>query len=197
MVAFTTNFDFPFPDGSDAPCDFAEQWCDFTDAIDAVFARFQTTLDRTVPMIPIALLSLSEAVVIPDGGNIPYDTVKIDSAGWTAVDIDNTLISATMAGVLSLSVNAVFQQVGGPDMFILDPVDTTGVIVEPQLPFATQMDMGTCPIGEPLEALLFSSGNWVPGTSGIRNGVVSNTPPTNTVQESNFAIYWHSDGGTV
>lgn len=197
MTAFTTNFNLPFPDSSDAPCDFAEQWCDFTEAVDAVFDGFQATLDRTVPMIPIALLSLSAQVTIPDGGNIPYDTVLVDSARWTAVDIDNTLISATMAGVLSLSVNAIFEQVGGPDMFLLDPVDTTGVIVEPQLPYATQMDMGTCPIGEPLEALLFATGNWVPGTSGIRNSVTSNIPATNTVQESNFSIYWHSDGGTV
>lgn len=198
MVAFTTNFDLPFPDGSDAPCDFAEQWCDFTEAIDAVFAQFQTTLDRTVPMIPIALLHVSEPVLIGTFNNIPYDTVVIDSAGWTAVDIDNTMISPDMAGVMTWSANTIVEQQLNPNAYMVDPQDSRGFLTEPNFPYTDQMDTNAVPVAMPLPlAVLFSDGGWVPGLSGLRNNVVALNVGTFTIMDAFFTVYWHSDGGTV
>jgi hypothetical protein len=198
MTGTTANFALPYPDGSDRPCDFAEQWCDFTQAVDAVFDRFQATLDRTVPMIPLAVLSLTDQVTMLAFNNIPYDTVAMDSAGWTAVDIDNTMISPDMAGVLSFSASALMTQAQVVGAFILDPIDSRASWVEPELPFGDQMDTNTCPIGIPLaQPVEFSDGGWIPGATGIRNSVGVNNIATVTVTRSNYSIYWHSDGGTV
>lgn len=198
MTAHTTNFDLPYPDGSDAPCDFAEQWCAFTEAVEGVMEGFQETLNRTVPMIPIAVLSLSEAVTMTAFNNIPYDTMVIDSAGWTAVDVDNTMISPDMAGVLSWHASATITQAQAAGAFLLDPIDSRGFLTEPNLPYMDQMDTNTAIVGIPLPLpVLFSDGGWTPGLSGIRNSVGVNVVATVTVTDSNYAVFWHSDGGTV
>lgn len=197
MTAFTPNFNLPYPDGSDAPCDFAEQWCDFTEALDAVFDGFEVTISRTVPMIPMAVMRVTEQIIAPSAYNIPYDTVVIDTAGWTAVDIDSTLISPDMTGVLTYHASVLHAQAAAPGAAMLDPIDTTGILIEPLLPFKDQMDMNTCPVGIPLEAeTLISTGVYVPGFSGIRNETLSSIFPF-TLQQASFAIYWHSDGGTL
>lgn len=197
MTASTTNFNLPYPDSTDAPCDFAQQWCEFTDAIDVIFDRFQATLDRTVPMIPITVMRVTEQIVSTVSYNIPYDTLVIDSAGWTAVDVDSTMISPDMAGVLSFHVSVLHAQAAAPGAAMVDPVDSTGTLTEPNLPFKDQMDMNTCPVGIPLElAVMFSNGIWVPGFSGIRNQTLSTVSPF-TLQQASYAIYWHADGGTV
>lgn len=200
MTAFTPVFALPYPDGSDAPCDFAEQWCDFTDAIDVVLDRFQTTLDRTVPMIPIAamIIPLDAPITITAFNNIPYDTLVIDSAGWTAIDVDNTMISPDMAGVLTYQASVVYQQAQAAGAFLLDPQDSLGLLTEPTLPYADQMDTNTAHVGIPLSLpVLFSPGTWQPGFSGIRNGTGVNVVATVTVLAARYSVYWHSDGGTV
>jgi hypothetical protein len=197
MPSNTTNFALPYPNGSDSPCDFAQQWCDFTEAIQGVLDGFQDTLDRTVPVIPIAVLAVTENVTISNFDNIVYDTVMIDSAGWTAVDVDNTLLSPDMAGVLSFSTNGLFTQTNAPGSFHLDPQDSTGAVGEPQLPYREEMDMDTVPVGIPLEALFFSDGNYVPGSSGIRNNASISAGSVLTVEDAIHAMYWHADGGTV
>lgn len=198
MTANTPIFNLPYPDGNDEPCDFAEQWCDFTEALDAVFDGFQATLDRTVPMIPIAVLWVSGAIILTPFANIPYNTVVIDSAGWTAVDVDNTMISPDMAGVLTFTAGTLVEQAGNPDAFGVDPQDSRGFLTEPNLPYTDQMDTNTCPVGMPLPlVVMFSDGGWQEGFSGIRNNVASLNDTTPTVMDAFYAIYWHSDGGTV
>jgi len=198
MTSHTANFALPFPDGSDRPCDFAQQWCAFTEAVDAVFDRFQVTLDRTVPLVPIASLKISQPTVFTSGTFMPYDAVVIDSAGWTRVDLDATKISPDMAAVMTFSSNAVLAPAQAIGSFLLDPDDTTGVAVEPFLPYAENMDRNQVSVGIPLEdALLFSPGHWIPGISGLRNNISVSTVPTLTVQNALFTIYWHADGGTL
>jgi hypothetical protein len=198
MPSNTAIFALPYPNGSDRPCDFAQQWCDFTDAVQAVLDGFQTTLDRTVPMIPIAVLGVSSAFTMTSFNNIPYDTVVIDSAAWTAVDIDNTMISPDMAGVLSWHASATITQSQIAGAYILDPSDSRGFLTEPNFPYMDQMDNNTATVGIPLPLpVLFSDGGWTPGSSGLRNSVGANVAATVTIQYSNYAVYWHADGGTV
>lgn len=198
MTAFTTNFNLPYPDGSDAPCDFAQQWCDFTEALDAVFDGFQTTLNRTVPMIPIALLRVANPVLIGTFNNIPYDQVVIDSARWTAVDIDNTMISPDMAGVMTFSAGTIVAQQLNPNAYMVDPQDSRGFLTEPNFPYTDQIDFNSVPVAMPLPlAVMFSDGGWVPGFSGLRNNVVALNVGTFTINDAFFTVYWHSDGGTV
>lgn len=198
MTASTPLFALPYPDGSDRPCDFAQQWCDFTEAIEGVLEGFQETLNRTVPMIPIAVLSVSEPLSITSFNNIPYDTVTIDSAGWTAVDVDNTMISPDMAGVLSWHASATITQSQVAGAYLLDPIDSRGFLNEPNLPYMDQMDNNTAIIGIPLPLpVMFSDGGWTPGLSGIRNNISANVAATVPLTHSNYAVYWHADGGTV
>lgn len=198
MTSNTVNFNLPFPDGSDAPCDFSAQWCEFTQALDSVFGRFETSVNRTVPLIPLASMRVSAAVTLPAFSNIPYDTVVLDTAGWTAVDVNNTMISPDMAGVLSMSTSALFAPGVGAIAFLLDPSDSTGTLTEPNLPYSDQMDVNLSDVGIPLElAVMFSTGIWQPGLSGIQNNVGVSTLPTLVVKDATYTIYWHSDGGTL
>lgn len=98
MPNLTPNFGLPYPSGSDEPCDFDEQWCDFTAAIDEVFAVFETGLGRTNPIIPMALVSQTGPVLVGNGIPIPYDTVVVDTAGMTDIDADPFNIRTTRAG---------------------------------------------------------------------------------------------------
>lgn len=88
MPDSTTNFSLPYPNGSDAPCDFAEQWCDFTEAIDTVLANFTLGADRAVPLIPAAMLRATVPRSILPGNPIPFDEVVFDTAGMTDLDAD-------------------------------------------------------------------------------------------------------------
>lgn len=98
MPNTTLNFELPYPGPSDEPCDFPEQWCDFTNAIDAVLAGFQTTIDRTVPIIPVALLHQSESLVVVNGAAIPFDTLLVDTANMTDMDLNPYLITIRRTG---------------------------------------------------------------------------------------------------
>lgn len=78
----------PYPNGLDAPCDFDDDWCTFTSAIDAVFAKFEAGLQRSYPAIPIAVVQLTTTITILNFNPVPWDTVAIDTAGMTDLDAD-------------------------------------------------------------------------------------------------------------
>lgn len=87
MPNTTTNFALPYPAPGDEPCDFPQQWCDFTDAIDVILDGFQATIDRTVPVIPVALLQQLTPMFVTNGAAIPFNTLMVDTANMT--DMDN------------------------------------------------------------------------------------------------------------
>lgn len=98
MPNTTTNFALPYPSPSDEPCDFPQQWCDFVDAIDNVLDGFQATVDRTVPVIPVALLQQTEPTTVTNGGAISFDTLLVDTAGMTDMDNAPYLITIKRTG---------------------------------------------------------------------------------------------------
>jgi len=102
VTATTANFALPYPTGSDAPCDFAEQWCDFTEAIDGVLGRFQTGIDRAIPVIPAALIRASTPRTANSGQNIAFDEVVLDTAGMTDLDANPYAITITRPGRYSV-----------------------------------------------------------------------------------------------
>lgn len=107
MPTNTLNFSLPYPSGSDGPCDFDEQWCDFTAAIDAVFDTFQAALDRSMPVIPAAKLRLSSAADFVDSEPVIFDTVVYDTAGFTDLDADPFHIFIDRAGRYTITCMAV------------------------------------------------------------------------------------------
>lgn len=88
MPSNTPNFNLPYPNGSDDPCLFAQQWCDFTGAINDVLALFQTGINRANPVVPGAMLRISTPKNIINNNLIPFDEVVFDTAGMTDLDAD-------------------------------------------------------------------------------------------------------------
>ncbi len=98
MTGHTANFNLPYPDGSDDPCLFAEQWCDFTDAVSNILERFQSGIDRAYPVVPAALLRMTAPRSVINTQNIPFDEVALDTAGMTDLDADPYHITITRPG---------------------------------------------------------------------------------------------------
>lgn len=98
MTLYTPNFALPYPDASSAPCDFDHDWCDFTTATQVVLDGFTSITNRTVPVIPIAELSVTTGVSMATDDEIVFDTITVDTAGWTDFDADPSGITTDRAG---------------------------------------------------------------------------------------------------
>ena len=100
----TVNFNLPYPAGTDEPCDFAEQWCDFTEALDGVFDDFRAVLDRTNPVVPLAIVHQTIQRSVFDFGEIPFDTVTADTAAMTDLDADAYYITIKRPGRYTVAI---------------------------------------------------------------------------------------------
>lgn len=89
---------FPYPGPGDAPCDFDEQWCQFTGAVDATIDRWEAGLNRAYPAIPAAKLLQSGTVTIINGNPVLMSEVVLDTAAMTNLDADPYGITVTRAG---------------------------------------------------------------------------------------------------
>jgi|SRR5688572_10194652 len=98
MPSNTVNFNLPYPNTFDAPCDFAEQWCDFTEAIDGVLGTFQAGIDRAIPVVPAALVRTQLTHNIANGQLIPFNETILDTAAMTDLDADPYTITITRPG---------------------------------------------------------------------------------------------------
>lgn len=89
----------PVPAGTDAPCDFAEDWCATAAAINAKMVSYRQALARVYPAIPVALLRLTGGGgFVPSLTPIPFTEVTFDTAGMTDMDADPTAITARLGG---------------------------------------------------------------------------------------------------
>lgn len=185
MTAFTPNFSLPYPTALDAPCDFAEQWCEFTDAVNAVTTRFQTTVDRTVPTIPMARMTLTTPITIVNGGTIPFDSVSVNTAGWIDFDASNTDIVPDRAGYFVMTAQALFQTTG-----------VLGNVFSLQFNnFTTQqdnqIDRATSSVGLNLTSMRLVT---TPFAFNVR---VQRTIAGNlTINAASFSLWWHADTAT-
>ena len=121
MPNHTTNFNLPYPASIDAPCDFAEQWCDFTAAIDGVFDTFQSAIDRTIPVVPVAILQMTVARSVFNFNPIPFDTVVVDTGAMTDMDVDPFTITIKRPGRYTVAGGIFKPSVGG----VFVPAETT------------------------------------------------------------------------
>lgn len=123
MPNLTPVFKLPYPSGSDAPCDFDEQWCAFTAAMDAVFATWQSGVDRTVPVVPAAKLLLATTTTVPAGNPVPFDTVVADTAAMTDLDADPYRITIPQTGRYTIT-----SMLRKPTSGVLNSEITTSVV---------------------------------------------------------------------
>jgi hypothetical protein len=134
MPNTTVNFALPYPAGTDAPCDFAEQWCDFTAAIDGVFDTFQSAIDRTIPVVPVAITLMTIPTSVFNSGLIPFDTVLVDTAGMTDMDTDPYTITIKRPGRYTVAAGILKPSTGAPpapgqtSIFALPEFDAQAVV---------------------------------------------------------------------
>jgi len=98
MPVLTPNFALPVPGPLDEPCDFPEQWCGFTDAVQAVLDTFETVANRTNPWVPLAQMRLTTSVVLVPQSNVPFDTLVLNNAGMIDFDTNRTTITINRPG---------------------------------------------------------------------------------------------------
>lgn len=98
MPNTTPNFALPYPSSTDSPCEFDEQWCDFTEAIDNVFVNFESAITRTVPAVPVAILRQTIPGSFFNFNAIRFDTVLVDTAQMTDMDADPFAITIQRPG---------------------------------------------------------------------------------------------------
>lgn len=133
MPGTTTNFALPYPSGTDAPCEFAEQWCDFTDAVNAVISGFEDGADRAIPVVPAALARMSVTRSVINLNPVPFDEIVMDTAGMTDLDADPYTITVRQTGrytvggfVEKASGGFVDSQLG----LFIDPTSVVWVILD-------------------------------------------------------------------
>jgi hypothetical protein len=190
MPNLTPNMLLPYPNGVDAPCDFDEQWCAFTSAIDGVFDTFETALARTYPAVPAAVLQVTTPVLVQNN-IIPFDTVQLDTADMTDIDADPYTITIKVAGRYTLGGYtgelSVTPNPNTPTIFIsVTPNDPLGA------PFSTILDLGTVGLNfgnnAHFEAMTLGVGTTVQLITS--NGAVSGF---RSIDDAWLAVYWHAD----
>lgn len=191
MPNTTPNFALPYPAATDEPCDFAEQWCDFTGAVDGVLATFQSGIDRSVPTIPIAMLQQTVSRSILNLSPLLFDTVVIDTAGMTDLDADLSRITIPRNGVYTLKASMFFVSPGvvnGPiRMDFNQDIFPVGSLVDVS---AEALDRG---VG--VNYLITANGPAVFIEQGVKVGVSFNfgVNALYPITASWMSVSWHAD----
>ncbi len=185
MTSFTPSFGLPYPSALDEPCDFAQQWCQFTAAVNAVATRYETTVNRTVPVIPMARMTLTVPVVILNGGLVPFDSVSVNTAGWVDFDASNTDVSPDRAGFFVLNANVLFQT-----------TTSLGTILSMQIPAVSnfqdnQIDRNTSSVG-----LSCTQIRQYTTPFPINVQVSRSTPGNLQINAASLSVWWHADTAT-
>lgn len=186
MPSNTVNFNLPYPNGTDEPCDFAQQWCDFTEALDGVFDGFQAAVDRAMPVVPLAILQQTVTRTIPNLGSVQFDTVLADTAGMTDIDVDPFNITIRRPGRYTVAAMLAKSTVGAP--FI---TAYTSVFVNPHVnAVADLLDRGA--------GVTYFFNPYYPVDTYAAGDKISlsfavSAQPTIPIEESWLAVIWHSD----
>jgi hypothetical protein len=184
VTSFTPVYGLEYPNALDAPCDFPEDWCTFVEDVDAVLDRFELGASRVLPAIPIAKVQVTTPVLVPEFQAIPFDTVSLDTAGWTDFDTNNKIItvSRTARYTVCAAVNVATQGtinstwsmlVGGGFSSIVDALDRNSNDIG-----ITMQSTGTLSQGAQLSLFMLAG-------VGIPAGY--------TVSFASLSVYWHAD----
>lgn len=187
MPSNTANFNLPYPNATDEPCDFAAQWCDFTQAIDDVFDVFQVAINRTIPVIPLAIMRQTITRTVPGFGNIPFDTVSIDTAGMTDIDADPTSITIRRPGRYTVAAMMEKLTAGAPFVTAFTSVFATPKFNAQAMLF--DRGAGVTYFLNPY----FSVESYAAGDKIGLSFSVAGSPTAFAIERSWLAVIWHSD----
>lgn len=186
MPNSTTLFALPYPSNTDAPCDFDEQWCDFTEALDDVFDTFQSAIDRTIPVIPMAIMQMTSSHSVVNFNDMPFDTVLVDTAGMTDVDVDPFHITVRRPGRYTVAAFVGKPTAGAP----IVPAETS-IFSAPR--FNAQAEV----VDRGAGVLYYLNAYWAVETYAageqISLSFSSGTQQAFTIDIAWLAVIWHSD----
>jgi hypothetical protein len=186
VTSFTPVYGLEYPNALDEPCDFPEDWCAFTAGVDAVVDRFEAGASRVLPAVPIAKVMVTSPVTLAAGQAFPWDTVAIDTAGWTNFDEDNRIITVSRTARYSVLGSALIGPSGTANssyvLFInnvlfTDPDYLDRNVVGVNIGITTQNDSGEIAAGTQLSMFVIRSGS-------------SGTIP---LQSASLTVFWHAD----
>ncbi len=183
----TANFALPYPGALDEPCDFAQDWCAFTDAAQLVLSDFQASADRMYPVQPVAKMEITTNTFVVNNSIIPFDTVTFSNAGWIDFDASRTTITLNRPGRFIACFNAFMQTTFVANSrfqikFGLAPLSEQD---------STELDLATTSVAFVGNALYNTT---TPGTN-IYIQLASTAAVANLeIQYASLSVYWHSDG---
>lgn len=182
MPNFTPLLGLPYPSPLDAPCDFDEQWCAFTRAVDGWFDQFEATLGRTNPAVPAALLAMTVPITIDGTNPIPYTEALIDTASMTDLDGDPYGIRCqrsgryTVAGWVDTDTRLINSQMT--------------LLIEPGIASSNLLDRGT-------QAIYFLPAHNVITTLAegdrLTLAALAAVGSVRTFRSAWLSVVWHSD----
>ena len=95
---------YPYPIGSDAPCNIDETLCAFAAAVEVDLDALDATVDRVVTTIPQAQVRLTIPALLaqdPGGGApalVPFDTVDVDTGNMVDLTANPYIITLPALG---------------------------------------------------------------------------------------------------
>jgi hypothetical protein len=192
MAGSTVNYALPYPDGDDDPCDFATQWCSFTDAVNEILDGFQATIDRTVPVIPAAQMrvTVSRAYNTVTERFIQFDAVSFDTAGWTDFDANPRAISTDRAAVFGLHASDITDPDGVNSIWTIEfyEIDTTGATTAAEDQSVLDRGVAGQRVGNEVTDLVVRN---LPIDTYVE--VRNNSVTTFTLTNGYMSIWWHAD----
>jgi hypothetical protein len=189
MPVLTPNYSLPVPGALDAPCDFPQQWCDFTDAAQAVLDTFEAVADRTNPNVPMAKLELRNTVHLAVDSHIPFDTLTINNAGMIDFDANNTSITINRPGRYLAVCNVLFVYNTVANMYfnlqVLSSATTPALDANLNIGL---INVGSCATG------IFHIAT-PPRVVRVQVDMAT-TPSTLSIDLASLSLFWFADGAS-
>jgi hypothetical protein len=195
MAVLTPNFSLPVPGPLDEPCDFAQQWCDFTDATQTVLDTFEAVANRTNPNVPLAKLELRGGVRdMPEDSLIPFDTLVLNNAGMVDFDASTSTITITRPGRFLAVCNVLFTYAPVANMyFSLQFFPTGSGTVQKTLGLDTNLNIGLINVGSCLTGIFHVA---TPPTIVRVNADMITTPDVISIELAALSLFWFADGAS-
>lgn len=186
MTSLTPLYDLPFPNALDEPCEFPQDWCAFTAAVDVVLDRLELGAQRVIPAIPIAKVLITEPVTLNAGQAFPWESVSIDTSGWTNFDSDNRIITVSRTARYSVLGAALVGPSGTANSSYVMLIDNV-LFVDPDY-----LDRNVAGVNIGITAQNdsdeISAGTQI-SMSVIRSGSSGTIP----LQSASLTVFWHAD----
>lgn len=194
MPILTPNFSLPVPGPLDPPCEFAQQWCDFTNATQAVLDKFEAIANRTNPWVPLAKMELRTAVTVPADSSIPFDTLTLNNAGMVDFDTSNTTVVFNRSGRFMVVCNVLFRLAPTPNMwFNLQALPSGAGTINRTPAVDHNINISGTNTGSTLSAYFYIT--TPPVVLRINTDMVT-TPDTVTIELASLSVFWFADGAT-